>query len=136
MQPRRSRNSRLHPFSYWTVAARFAAKKTEPRGGTTIFVILVATAPLAPKNAMRMLCDPADVLPIAISVDQPPPVTTCGNTNDVGPPTTSVGTGTTATGVVVVATATGATTTGAGRGTPVTLIGCVTVVIAVGCGGS
>src|SRR5262249_39619563 len=40
--------ARLHCSSfqlYWAVAARFAAKTTVPRGGTRMFVRLVATTP-------------------------------------------------------------------------------------------
>ena len=116
---------------------RSAVINTTPRGGIKILVRLVATLPSDPKKSIRILCEPAEVLPIASSVDHPPPVTICGNTRDVGPPITSAGT--TVTGVVaatVFETVDGTVTVmGAGNGTPVTLIGCVTVVIVAGSDG-
>src|SRR5262245_47715081 len=43
-------------------------------------------APSGPKKSIRMLCAIDDVLPITISVDHSPPVTTCAKMSDVLPP--------------------------------------------------
>src|SRR5262245_22436195 len=61
-------------------------KKKTPRGGITISVRLSVLTPLAPKKSMRMTCVPAEVLPTAISVDQPPPVATCAKITEEPPP--------------------------------------------------
>jgi len=59
-----------------------------------MFVRLVLNVPSGPKKSMLIVCDPADVFPISISVDQPPPVTTCGKTSEfVAPVEVIVGTG-------------------------------------------
>src|SRR5262245_61468643 len=65
-------------------------KKKTPRGGMTISVRLPVLMPLAPKKSIRTTCVPAEVLPIANSVDHPPPATTCAKIREAPPPTVAV----------------------------------------------
>jgi len=70
--------------------------KNTPCGAIEIPVTLFRRTPVGLKKSMRIICVPAEVLPTAISVVQPPPVTTWGNTKAPGPPIV---------GIVVVAVA-------------------------------
>src|SRR5215475_383875 len=60
--------------------------KNTPCGAIVIPVTLFTRTPVGLKKSMRITCVPAEVLPTAISVVHPPPVTTCGNTRAPGPP--------------------------------------------------
>src|SRR5262245_31471499 len=48
--------------------------------------MLSTAAPVGSKKSMRTLCVVSDVLETAISVNQPPPLTTCGKSIAPGPP--------------------------------------------------
>jgi len=71
-----------------------AANEITPLGGITMFVKLPIATPLELKKSTLATCVAAEVLPMAISVDQFPPITTCGNATAPTPPTEFVvGTG-------------------------------------------
>src|SRR5262245_23164356 len=52
----------------------------------TMSVRLPVMAPFASKKSMRTVCDPEEVFPIMMSVDQPFPAATCANTREPLPP--------------------------------------------------
>ena len=60
-------------------------KKNTPWGGIEMSVRLLVR-PSEVKKSIRTVCVPAEVLPRTISVDQAPPITTCGNTSVAVPP--------------------------------------------------
>jgi len=53
-------------------------------------VRLLVFTPFSPKKSMRMICDADEVFPIAIWVNQPPPIATSGKTKEPAPPMVSV----------------------------------------------